>query len=254
MKIGAQMYTVRAFCQTPEETVDSLKKLSDIGYRCVQYSGCGPMDPKQLRQACDLLEMEIAVTHSPYDRIIGDTEQLIEEHRILGCGYIGLGSMPPFARKDPAGRDAFLQAIREPAKKIRKAGLWFGYHNHAFEFAKLNGRRIFDLLLEQTDPDWFGVILDTYWVQQGGADLYQWIEKLRGRLYCVHLKDQAVEAGNAKPVMAAIGDGNMNFPAITAAFEKAGTQYAFVEQDECGGEDPFACLARSYAYLKKLGY
>ncbi len=43
MKIGAQMYTIREFCKTPEDTIKSLEKLAEIGYDAVHYSGCGPM-------------------------------------------------------------------------------------------------------------------------------------------------------------------------------------------------------------------
>ena len=76
---------------------------------------------------------------------------------------------------------------------------------------------------------------------------------MNGRLYCVHLKDQGVGDDN-KATMKPIGEGNLNFPAILPAFEKAGAEYAFVEQDKCYDEDPFECLARSFNYLKSIGY
>ena len=41
---------------------------------------------------------------------------------------------------------------------------------------------------------------------------------------------------------------------INAAAEKAGTKYAFVEQDDCFGEDPFDCLKKSYDFLASRGY
>ena len=46
----------------------------------------------------------------------------------------------------------------------------------------------------------------------------------------------------------------IDFPKIMAAFEKAGTGVAFVEQDECFERDPFDCLKMSYDYLKSIGY
>jgi hypothetical protein len=53
--------------------------------------------------------------------------------------------------------------------------------------------------------------------------------------------------------MAAVGEGNMNFPAIIAACEGAGTKYALVEQDECGDQNPFNCLKKSFDCLTALG-
>lgn len=254
MKIGAQMFTIREFCQTPEGITKSLEKLAEIGYRYIQFSGCGPIDPQLLRDTCDRLGIELILTHSKYERIIDDTEKLIEEHDIYGSDYIGLGAMPKYAQVDKNGLDAFIKVIEEPIKKIKAAGKRFGYHNHAFEFRKMDGDLIFNHLLNHFPADEFGVILDTYWVQQGGADIYQWIDKMKGRLYCVHLKDQGVKEDGKSPMMMAIGEGNLNFPAIIKAFEEAGAEYAFVEQDNCNGEDPFECLRRSFEYLKSLGY
>lgn len=254
MKIGAQMFTIRDFCKTPEDTIASLEKLAQIGYQYVQYSGCGPMDPQLLRDTCDRLGIKIIITHTPYDRIVNETEDVIKTHDILGCDYVGLGMMPPYARQTYDGLDAFLRVIEGPIKKINAAGKRFGYHNHALEFCKMNDKLIFDHMLERIPAELMGVILDTYWVQVGGADIYQWIDKMKGRLYCVHLKDQGVQEDGKSPKMMPVGEGNLNFPAILKAFEQAGAEYAFVEQDKCNGEDPFDCLERSFNYLKSLGY
>lgn len=253
MKIGAQMFTIREFCKTPEDTIASLEKLAEIGYRYVQLSGCGPIDPQVLRDACDRIGIKVVVTHVPYERIVDDTENLIKEHEIMGCDYIGIGSMPTYARNDLAGLNAFIKVIKEPIEKITASGKRFGYHNHAFEFKKFDGKLLLDRLLEAYPAEKLNFILDTYWVQQGGADIYQWIEKMKGRLYCVHFKDQGISLETNKAMMTPVGEGNLNFPAIIKAFEAAGAEYAFVEQDNCNGEDPFDCLARSYAYLKTLG-
>jgi sugar phosphate isomerase/epimerase len=50
-----------------------------------------------------------------------------------------------------------------------------------------------------------------------------------------------------------VGEGNLNFPKIIAAAEDMGTEHLLVEQDDCYGEDPFECLARSYRYLRAMG-
>ncbi|MBO5798205.1 MAG: sugar phosphate isomerase/epimerase [Clostridia bacterium] len=253
LKIGAQMYTIRDYCKSPEAIIESLKKLAAMGYRWVQYSGCAPIDPTLMRKTCEELGLEVVITHTPYDRIIGDTDAVIAQHKEMGCGYIGLGSMPDFARGDVAGLTRFFEEMAEPVEKIHAAGLRFGYHNHSFEFVKLEGQLLFDRMLDRFPADKWGIIMDTYWVQHGGADIYQWIEKTAGRLYCVHLKDMAMRLEGGQK-MAAVGEGNLNFPAILPAFEAAGAEYAFVEQDDCHGEDPFVCLERSLRYLRSLEY
>ena len=94
-----------------------------------------------------------------------------------------------------------------------------------------------------------GCLSDTYWVQAGGADPSFWLEKLSGRVPCIHLKDFAFGRK-----MAVLGEGNLNFDRIFQKAEKAGTKYMLVEQDDCNGENPFDCIKRSYDYLKSRGF
>ena len=123
------------------------------------------------------------------------------------------------------------------------------YHNHASEFVKIDGKTVIEHLAEDFAPDIMGFTLDTYWVQAGGADPARVIESLSGRVPCIHLKDYAFG-----PKMAVVGEGNINFDRVFEKARDAGTEYMFVEQDDCYGEDPFECLKRSYAYLKARGF
>ena len=248
------MYTIREFCKTPEDIIQSLEKLAKIGFECVQFSGCGPIDWTVLRDTCERLGIELVITHNPYARLLDDTEKLIDEHRILGCDCLGLGMMPVDMRNNVADVEKFIESLAEPIKKIKEAGMSFNYHNHAFEFNKLDGKTIMDRIIERYDASELGITLDVYWVQQGGADIYQWIEKLKGRLSIVHIKDQKLEENYKTAKMAPVGYGNMNIPGIMAALKKAGTEYAIIEQDHCYDEAPFDCLERSLKYLKSIGY
>ena len=110
---------------------------------------------------------------------------------------------------------------------------------------------IFDKLIKEFSPEELSFTLDTYWVQMGGGNPCEWLEKLRGRVDCIHLKD--LEMVGMEQRMAAIGQGSMNFEKIVASAESAGTKFALVEQDNCYGRDPFECLKQSYEYLKSLG-
>ena len=94
------------------------------------------------------------------------------------------------------------------------------YHNHNFEFERLSdGRLLMEHLLDQLPAELMGITLDTYWVQAGGADIYQWLDILQDRIPCVHFKDMAVSGWN--PIMAPVGDGNLNFRPCQKA-ERAG--------------------------------
>lgn len=256
MKIGAQMYTVRKQCSTPEETRVALLKVAEIGYRCVQLSGGCEIDAAELRRYADEAGLEIAATHTPLPRITDETERVIAEHRTLGARCIGLGMMPKETQEGGlAALEAFLDSLEAPIRAIRAAGMRFCYHNHSLEWRKLDGKRIIDRMLERFTPEQMGIILDTYWVQNAGGDVIWWIERLKGRLEYVHLKDMAVSPEKwTETVYAPVGSGNLNFPAILRAFADAGAQYAFVEQDKSYDRDPFDCLKESFDYLHAQGY
>ena len=249
MVIGAQLYTLRDYCQNEKDFAESMKRVAEIGYTTVQVSGIGPIPAEKVREICEKNNLKIVITHIPPDRILYDTDTVIKEHDIMGCNYIGIGSMPGKYRQ-PDWIERFATDYLEPAKKIANAGKLFMYHNHDFEFQRFNGKYIIEYLLDAFKPDELGITLDTYWVQVAGCDVADWIERLTGRLPCIHLKD--LEMIDGKAYMAPIMEGNLNFPKYIKAFEKAGTKYMLVEQDTFL-ESPFVCLKKSYDNLKALG-
>lgn len=253
MLLGAQSFTIRAFTQNKADFRIAMQKVADIGYRCVQLSAIGAMEPQFLRDTCDEAGLQIVLTHTNPDRMLNDTAAVIREHQALGCRYVGMGMMNDRYRCAD-WIDRFAQDWRRPAEMLRDAGMRLMYHNHNFEWERLSdGRRIIDVLLEQMPAELMGITLDTYWVQAAGADLMDWIDRLQDRIPCVHLKDMAVQGFQQR--MAAVGEGNINFPKVLRRLEELGkTEYMLVEQDDCYGESPFACLKRSYDYVTGLGY
>lgn len=246
MQIGAQFFTLRDFCQTPEGLAESLKKVADIGYPTVQISGTCEFDPAWLKQELDKNGLKCVLTHTAAAKLCSDPAQVAKDHDIFGCDHVGLGYYG-FREEKGESVEAFSQTYSSVAKVLREHGKTFMYHNHAQEFRKVGGRLILEQIAEAV-PE-MGVTLDTYWVQVGGGDPAQWLEKLTGRVPCIHLKDYA-----HGPTMAVVGEGNINFDRVFEKAESAGVQYMLVEQDNCNGEDPFACLKRSYDYLKACGF
>ena len=247
MQIGAQFYTIRDFCKTPDDLSESLKKIADIGYTTVQLSGTCPYDPNWMAQELSKNGLKCVITHTAPQKLTEETEQVCADHDILDCRYVGLGSY----RFDGAQGtvDGFLQTYLPVMDRLSGLGKYFMYHNHAMEFANTEGKTILQQLAERTDGAKMGFTLDTYWVQVGGGDPAQWIERLSGRVPCIHLKDYSLGAK-----MAVIGEGNINFDRVFETAEKAGTQYMLVEQDNCNGEDPIDCLRRSYEFLRSRGF
>ena len=257
MEIGAQLYTLREYCKTIEDFAETLKKVADIGYRTVQVSGVCAYEPEWLDEQLKANGLRCVITHTNQERIKTETEAVIADHDKFNCKYIGIGSIP-YPLTDDESYDMFVKDYLEPAKKIAASGKYLMYHNHHAEFMKnpKTGNLYIEDMAADFAPNELGFTLDTYWVQVGGGNPVEWINKLSGRLPCIHLKDLAIAKnpeGGVKQHMAVVGEGNINFEAVIEAAEKAGTDYLLVEQDNCYGENPFDCLERSYKNLIKLG-
>ena len=91
---AAQLYTVRDFTKTPEAIGTTLRKIKAIGFQAIQISGFGPIEPGRLAALVAELELDVCITHSPWERMRDDLDALIAEHRLLHCDTIGLGYLP----------------------------------------------------------------------------------------------------------------------------------------------------------------
>ncbi|MBR0219550.1 MAG: sugar phosphate isomerase/epimerase [Clostridia bacterium] len=247
MEIGAQFYTVRQFCKTLPDFAEALKKVADIGYKNVQISGTCPYPAAWLKENLDKNGLKCVLTHTPVDRLTSELDQVIRDHSVFGCDYVGLGWWA-FDPEKNMSWDQWMSTFPPIAQKLARAGKLFMYHNHDQEFKKYEGKLIMERLMEALPPEEMGFTVDTFWVQAGGGDPAQWLEKLAGRIPCIHLKDFAYGRK-----MAVIGEGNINFARVFEKAEAGGTKYMLVEQDDCNGEDPFDCLRRSYQYLRSFG-
>ena len=245
IRIGAQSYTVRAFCQNERDLGRSLEKIAAIGYRYIQLSAIGPIGPKRVKALCDQNGLEIVLTHNPEGDFLNNPAALIERQMIYGCRYAGLGYLPD-RYHTPDWLPYFADDFLPGANMLREAGMRMMYHHHAFEFTRLpEGGTMMDRLLAMIPTDLMGVTADTYWLQAGGMDVCAWLSANAERLPCVHLKDYAMHGAEVR--MAPIGAGNLDFRRILAALPE--TEYALVEQDDCYGASPFDCLKQSFDYL-----
>jgi len=245
MNIGAQLYTLRD--QMNNDPAATLTRVAEIGYKHVQVSGFS-YDASELKSLCDNLGLQIQLTHTPPERILEDTAAVIAEHKRMACPYVGLGGMP-FEYRCTGDAKKFIEDFTPAMQAFAGAGLKFQYHNHAFEFECFGGVSMYDALINHSDPALLGFTLDTYWVAWAGLEVPALIKRMAGRIDVCHLKDLAIIENQQR--YAPVGHGNLNWPAILAAFEEIGTQFAFVEQDDCYDENPLDELQKSYTYLEE---
>lgn len=265
-KLAVQMYTVRDFTKTATEFAQALEKISVIGYRAVQLSAVGAMSgenpevsPQQAQKMLDDNGLKCIATHRGWNDLANNTQKEIEFHQILGCDYTAIGGIPGDYGKDSAdGYKRFVHDALPVIEKLKAGGLRWGYHNHAYEFARISEiganyakgkvpQTLYDILIEEGGPD-FLLEMDVYWVEHSGTNPERVIERCQGRLPVIHIKDK--EMNGNEPVMAPIGEGNLDWAHLIPALDAAGVQWYCIEQDVCR-RDPFDCLKSSFEFLRQ---
>lgn len=251
-RIGAQYFTIRDYIQTIEDFDASCKKISDIGYKIVQISGT-PLKAKEMREVLDKYNLQAVTSHRSFDDFKNNLDEVIDYNKTLGIELCGIGAMPWENFEDLDKIKKFIKDANEICKVLRSENMYFGYHNHAAEFEKFNGRSVMDMLLTETDPEIFNFIADTYWLHYAGNDVSDVISRMGKRAMAVHFKDINVKRGTNVATMYEIGEGNLNWSKIIETCANVGVKWVLVEQDECE-RDPFEALKMSYDFLTERGF
>ncbi len=248
-QIGLQLYTIRDLLKEPKDFPKVLPKVRKIGYRAVQ-TGLGQMETKELKKILDNEGLFAFATHIPIERLINETDAVVEEHKILGAEYVACPWLPEEYR-NLSGYRKLAKELSEIGKILAKDKITLCYHNHAFEFEKFGKKTGLEILYSESNPRYLKAELDTYWVAFGGGDPAAWCLKYSGRLPLVHMKDMVATKDN-KQVFAEIGEGNLDWKSILSACKKAGVRWYTVEQDVCQ-RDPLESLRISLNNLHKMG-
>ncbi len=249
MKLGAQLYSVRKNIQTAEDTRRTFERIKEIGYKTVQFSGAPTKDAALLKSLSEEFNLPIVCTHVSFDRLTEEIDDVIAEHKVFGCPVIGLGSMPKDLRHSVEGLNAFFEKMEKPVGKILDAGLKFAYHNHAFEFEKIDGGNecYYDLMLEKCENWQF--IADSYWIEFAGGSAPEYFKKVgSARLTNVHFKDM-----NKDREICACGAGTLDFAALAQVCRELGVENVLVEQDNAAElDDPFEAMKFSFEHLNPI--
>ncbi len=261
-EFGLQLFSIRDHFTTAEDTRKAFAELGKMGFTLAQTAGVYDyISAEDFAKAAADAGIKICGTHFNWQRICEDVEGTVAYHKALGTTNIGIGGMPEYARGDLASLNAFISKFNEMAGIYSKYGFKLTYHNHSFEFKKLeDGKTIFDHLVAELNPETTSFVLDTYWVQHGGADVRATIELLRGRIDILHIKDMeacvtyklADGSVLSAPAITEIGAGNINFKDIIPLAEECGVKYFVVEDDRCPGPygESYIKTAKAADYIK----
>jgi sugar phosphate isomerase/epimerase len=239
-QISIQLYTLRTIIGTdPEPVLESLRR---IGYRKVELAGTYGLTARQFRRILDRTGIRATSAHVGPD---GDFARTVDDCLTLGCR---MAAMPYAAYTTPAEWEALAGRLDTAARIAAGAGLRYGYHNHAQEFATLSdGRTGYDILLDGTDRRLLHMELDLYWAVTGGADPVEVIARDPYRFRQFHVKDRAPDGSFAD-----LGTGTIDFGRIFRE-TRSGDRFEYiVEHDQ--PTDPLSTARVGYRYLRDLRY
>lgn len=244
-KIGVQLYTVReALARAFEGT---LARVAGIGYRQVEFAGYFNRSPQHVRAALKTVGLDAPSAHIPLADVRNHWHETLDAARVVGHRYLVCPSIDEGDRKTLDGLKAVAHEFNKAGEAAHAAGIQFAYHNHEWEFAPLEGRLPYDVLLEETDPKLVQFEMDIYWITHGGADPLAYFKRYPGRFPMIHAKDMDRQ-GQMEPV----GRGGIDWVTIFRRQREAGIRYVFVEHDNAA--DPFQSIRDSYAYLRHLEF
>jgi sugar phosphate isomerase/epimerase len=240
-----QLYTLRA--HTATDMLGTLRQVAAIGYRAVEFAGYGDQTASTIRPTLDELGLKAPAAHVPFHQFESNLAAVVNDMHTLGCHHVVVPSIPTEERADAAQVQQLAQRLNRIGQQVADEGLRLGYHNHAFEFAPLDGSTMWELLVENTDPALVDFELDVFWAVVGGFDPLDLLGRHGARVALVHLKDQSRDPGGSD---APVGDGQLPWDTILpAAAQNTAAQLYIVEQDH--PRDPLNDVARSFQYLQR---
>ena len=253
-QIAVTMYTLRDFCNLPEDIVRTFARVRKIGYRDIQISGAGLMavHPPDLARMVADAGLRIIGSHIGLQLMRDDLKNVIWRLHQWNCAYTAVPYMPPEERATLEDWKARAKEFVALGRAFAKEGITLQYHNHHFEFQKFGGKAALEILYASTSPKFLQAEIDVAWVARGGGDPAAWCRRVKGRMDQVHLKDWMMIG--EEPSWTEVGEGNLNWPAILKACRTAGVRHYIVEQDDCPvTQDPFRSIRISYRNLLAMG-
>lgn len=252
--IGLQLYTVRD--KIKQDLKSSLERVAKIGYNSVEAAGYNVADgtfygmaPKAFAELLNGLGMSFNSSHTVFE--LDSAEKVIADAASAGAKYIIYPFLPDKFRSNLDGWKATAEKFNKIGEIAKKNGIQFGYHNHAFEFDKMEDQIPYDLLVSQTDPSLVTFEMDLYWVTKGGYNPVDYFKKYPGRFQLWHVKDMTK---TDDMFFAPVGSGRIDFSSIFAEKKTAGMKYFFVEQDSFKDLDAFESIEMSYKYLSQAKF
>jgi sugar phosphate isomerase/epimerase len=264
-RLGLQLYSVRDAMHA--DPAGTLKKLSDIGYFQVEHAGYSNgkfygYSIKDFKKVLDdtrlnMTSGHVTLTQKHWDGndFTDEWKQTVDDAAEIGQKYLISPGLDSNLLTDETAFKGFMNVFNKCGELCHKKGLQFGYHNHDFEFTTLfNGKRLYDVMLNNTDPALVSQQMDIGNMYPTGAMPLDYIKKYPGRFELMHVKD-VFKNESGKYENTVLGKGILPLKDILKEARKiGGTSQFIIEQEEYQGRDPLECSKIDLKVMNKWGY
>ncbi len=244
-RIGVQLYTLRS--RMAESVERTLHEVARVGYKEVEFAGYFNRPPRSIRQLLDRNGLKAPSAHISMATLRSGWFRTLDEASTIGHRWLVIPSLAANERDSIDAIRRTAEVMNRAAEDAKEFKIRLAYHNHDFEFREVEGRVMFDVLLEELDAKLVDIELDLYWITRAGFDPFVYFARWPGRFPLLHVKD----AGPAPEYeMTEVGKGMIDFAAIFAKEKEGGFRHYIVEHDRPA--DPLASIATSFRYLKGM--
>ena len=257
--IGLQLWTVRD--QMKQSIGETLVAIKAAGYQQIELGSV--IGSEKIVEHAKKIGLKINSSFVDWNAVIkGDIDKqkkIVKQAKKIGLKHLVFGYIGKGHRETVEHMKTAASAANKFGKICSDSGLKLCYHNHSFEFAKIDGDTTgFKILENELDDKSCQFELDVFWAKIAGFDPVKLMKGLRGRVTQVHLKDlkdgtklNFDEGTVPHEAFEELGDGNIDLKTVMSLAEEIGVEFCHVEQDQ--SPDPIASIARSINYLKKNG-
>ena len=249
-RVGIQLYSLRDDARRDLER--TLGDIAAIGYKDVELLGSMNnfgMPPARLRAVLDSNGLRAPSTHVS-GNVLDDLDRQLDEARTLGHDYVIVASLPLPGTRTLDDYRRWADRFNESGRRARERNVWIGFHNHANDFARIDGVVPYDILMERTDADVVRMQLDTGNVAMAGIDPQEYMRRFGPRYWSFHIKD-VPNLGAAHDTE--LGKGAIDFKRLLASIDRIDEKHLFVEQETYPGT-PLESMRRDYQFISALEF
>jgi sugar phosphate isomerase/epimerase len=248
-RIGIQLYSVRTEMQ--RDMPGTLARLAQIGYKEVEFAGYFRRTPAEVKAMLAQNGLAAPSTHVTYETVRDNFDKTADDAQAVGHQFLTVPFLGNAERVSAASWRKVAADFNKAGERAKARGMRFSYHNHDFEFKRVDGILPFDLLLAETDPSLVSFQMDVYWTTMAGGDPLAYFRQHPTRFSSLHIKDSA---GPPDHKQTDVGAGTIDFAAIFRldASQQSSVKHAFVEHDQ--PPDPMAFAKASFDNLSQLEY